>query len=223
MLKKSLLAITLIASSSTLMAEARYVTDQFSVMLRSGESSTHKIVRMLSSGTKVTVLNSNKKTGYTKVRLSNGKEGYILSRQLMPQPSARELLGDAQKQLQVLQEEPDKLSAKLVNLQQKFKVLSSEHKKLIEEKETQSIELDKLRQTSSNAVRIANERNELRKRTTNLIQELEEIKQQNRELTNKSNQFWVLTGAGILLGGIILGVILPHIRFRKRKSDWGTL
>ena len=80
-----------------------------------------------------------------------------------------------------------------------------------------------LQRTASNSVRIANERNELRKQVTSLTREVEDIKQLNRELENKTAQNWFLIGAGVVVGGVILGLILPHLRVRRRKSDWGSL
>ena len=80
-----------------------------------------------------------------------------------------------------------------------------------------------LQRTASNSVRIANERNELRKQVTSLTREVEDIKQQNRELENKTAQNWFLIGGGVVVGGILLGLILPHLRVRRRKSSWGSL
>ncbi len=72
-------------------------------------------------------------------------------------------------------------------------------------------------------MRIANERNELRKQVASMTREVEDIKQQNRELENKTAQNWFLIGAGVVVGGIVLGLILPHLRVRRRKSSWGSL
>jgi len=52
---------------------------------------------------------------------------------------------------------------------------------------------------------------------------VESLKQQNRDLGNDSTQRWFLIGAGVVLLGIILGLILPHLRFQRRKSSWGSL
>jgi SH3 domain protein len=108
--------------------------------------------------------------------------------------------------------------------------LTDEHQAL--RKEHEALELAKtqvdqefaaLKRTASNAVRIANERNELRKQVASMTREVEDIKQQNRELENKTAQNWFLIGAGVVVGGILLGLILPHLRVRRRKSSWGSL
>lgn len=222
-MKRIALAIVLLTSLSCLHAESRYVTDQFKITLRSGESPTHKIMRMLPSGYKLDLLSSNRETGYSHVRIPNGKTGYVLTRQLMPIPSARERLTAAEKRLDELQQEPGLLTARLVKLQGEHKKLSKQHKDLQKVRLNLEQELQGIRRTASNAMRISNERNDLRKQVASLTRETGDLKQENRELSNDNNQRWFLIGAGVIIGGIVLGLILPHLRVRRRKSSWGSL
>ena len=222
-MNRIVVGLVLLLGFTHIQAESRYVTDQFKITLRSGESATHKILRMVSSGTELQLLSSNPANGYSKVRLQNGKEGYVLTRQLMKIPSARDRLVTAEKTLDELQEEPGKLTTKLVRLQEAHQKLQVEHKNLIQSKEALDKELESIRRTASNAIRISNERNELRKMVATLTHQVEELKQDNRELSNDSNQEWFLIGAGVIILGIILGLILPHLRFQRRKSSWGSL
>ena len=222
-MKYFLLGLALLLAAGQLHAESRYVTDQFKVTLRSGESSTHKILRMLPSGYEVQLLESNAASGYSHVRTQDGKTGYILTRQLMPIPSARDRLVSAESRLRELLEEPGKLTARLAKLQEEFSELQQEHSTLSQQKEALDKELESIRRTASNAIRISNERNELRKQVAELTREIEDVKQQNRELENKTAQNWFLIGAGVVVGGILLGLILPHLRVRRRKSSWGSL
>ncbi len=215
--------LTLLLAWGTAAAETRYVTDKFKVTMRSGESASHKIVRMLSSGTALEVLGENSETGYSRVRTGNGTTGYILTRQLMQQPSARERLAQAEVRLRELQEEPGKLSAKLAKLQEEHQALNTAHKKLQGTRRELDRELKTVRRTAANAIRISNEREELRKSVTTLTRELEDIKQENRDLHNQTAQNWFMIGAGVIILGIILGLLLPHLRFQRRKSSWGSL
>ncbi|WP_428604083.1 TIGR04211 family SH3 domain-containing protein [Sedimenticola sp.] len=222
-MKKYLIPLVLLSAVANLQAETRYVTDQFKVTLRSGESATHKITRMLPSGYQVELISSNAENGYSLVKTQDGATGYILTRQLMPVPSARDRLVAAEKKLDELQEAPGKLSAKLSKLQDEYKELSGQHNKLQREKQTLDDELQAIKRTAANAVRIADERNDLRKQVASLTREVEDLKQTNRELGNDSAQRWFLIGGGVVVGGIILGLILPSLRVRKRKSSWGSL
>ena len=80
-----------------------------------------------------------------------------------------------------------------------------------------------MKHTSANALRIGRERDELRKSVATLTREVEDLKQQNRDLSNRKTQNWFLIGAGVIIVGILLGLILPHLRFQRRKSSWGSL
>ena len=212
-----------IAVANLQAAEDRYVTDQFKITLRSGESATHKILRMLPSGERLQLVSSNSNTGYSRVRTKDGREGYVLTRQLMNIPSARDRLSVAEKRLQELQQEPGRLSAKLAKLQEEHGKLQSQYTGLKQEKTSLDKELETIRRTASNAIRISNERNDLRKVVAEMTRQVENLKQENRELSNNTNQRWFLIGAGVIIGGIIIGLILPHLRFQRRKSSWGSL
>jgi SH3 domain protein len=203
-------------------AETRYVTDIFKITMRSGESTSHKILRMLDSGTAVDVLSVNADSGYAKIRVG-GSEGYVLTRQLMPQPSARDQLESMRKEVNELKAAPGELRSNLANLQKEYRELQQAHKELQEVKDKQEQELQSIQRTASNAIRISNERNELRKQVADLTREVEDLKQENRDLGNEATRDWFLIGAGVIIAGILIGLILPHLRFQRRRSSWGSL
>ncbi|QYZ65634.1 MAG: membrane protein [Gammaproteobacteria bacterium (ex Lamellibrachia satsuma)] len=213
----------LLLLSGALQAETRYVTDILKVTMRSGESSSHRILRMLNSGTAVEVLESNSESGYSKIRTSGGQIGYILNRQLMVKPSARSQLTSMEQRLQELQEAPGKLSSKLADLQQQHKALQAAHKELMQIKKKLDSNLQNIQRTASSAIRISNERNELRTQVKELTRQVGELKQENQDLSNKATRDWFLIGAGVIIAGILIGLILPHLRFQRRRNEWGSL
>jgi len=220
---KIITTLLLILCSTTVFAKTAYVTDELKITLRTGESATHRIARMLPTGERLTVLSTNPATGYSKVRTAGGSEGFVLSRQLVDQPVARDRLAAAEAEVKMLKAAPGELSSRLAKLAEQHKALLKEHEALKEAKTLVDQKFAALQRTSSNAVRIANERNELRKQVSSMTREVEDVKQQNRELENKTAQNWFLIGGGVVVGGIILGLILPHLRVRRRKSSWGSL
>jgi SH3 domain protein len=220
--KKALLLMISLLLIGTAYGETRYVTDRLKITMRSGESTGHKIIRMLPSGTPVEVISRNPASGYAKVK-AEGSVGYVLIRQLMDEPSPREQLAAAKQRLQELQEEPDQLQSKLMTLQGEHQALQEEHKELQALKQQLQQELESIRNTSANAVRIGNERNELRKTVAAMTREREDLRQENLDLSNNTAQNWFLIGAGTIIAGIVLGLLLPHLRFPRRKSSWGTL
>ena len=220
---KKIIILCLILISTTALARTAYVTDELKITLRSGESATHRILRMLPTGERLTVLSTNDQNGYSKVRTQSGAEGFVLTRQLVDQPVARDRLAAAEAEVQALKAAPGELSSRLAKLRDDHKALMQEHDRLKQAKTQVDQEFAALKRTASNAVRIANERNELRKQVASMTREIEDVKQLNRELENKTAQNWFLIGAGVVVGGILLGLILPHLRLRRRKSSWGSL
>ena len=220
---KKILALALLLCSAAVFARTAYVTDEHQITLRSGEGTQFRITRMLSTGDRLTVLSSDAQSGYSKVRTEAGVEGYVLTRLLIDQPVARDRLAAAEAEVRALKAAPGELSSRLAALTEQHAALRQEHEALQQAKTQVDQEFAALQRTASNAVRIANERNELRRQLTTLTREVEDIKQQNRELENKTAQNWFLIGAGVVVGGILLGLILPHLRMRRRKSSWGSL
>ena len=104
--KKILISfIALLCFSSVIQAKTVYVTDSMKFTLRSSESNRSKILKMVPSGTALTVISENNNTHYSKVRTSSGVEGYILTRHTLKKPISQWYLNKANKQLETLQQE----------------------------------------------------------------------------------------------------------------------
>jgi SH3 domain protein len=207
---------------SLLLAETRYITDIAKITLRTGESTSHRILKILDSGTPVEVLDENKQTGYSKVRYAD-QVGYILTNKLMDQTSARERLASLEQQIQELKSEPGEMLQRLAKLQQQYQQLQGAYQELLQSKQTQEQELQSIKRTASNAIRISNERNELRQQVASLTRTVAELQQQKQDLSNDSSRDWFLIGAAVIIAGILLGLILPHLRFQRRRNSWGNL
>jgi SH3 domain protein len=222
MKKFTLLFLCLLLLPIVSQATTKYVTDQLQITMRTGESTTHRIMRMLNSGKALDVISTNPKSGYSKVRIGN-TEGYVLTRQLMNEPSARTQLATLRKEIRDLKAAPNELRSNLANLQKEHRELLAAHNKLQAVKNKQEQELQSIQRTASNAMRISSERNELRKQVADLTRIAEDLKQENRDLNNQATRDWFLIGAGVIIAGILIGLILPHLRFQRRRNSWGTL
>jgi len=222
-IKQSLAVLSLLLLLTNVQAETLFVTDQFKVMVRSGEGTSHKIIRMLSSGTPVELIRSNPDTGYSEVRLANSNIGYILTRQLMNSPSAREQLAEAKAKVSALTAEPGRLTTQLSDLQNQHKALTQEYSSLQREKRSIERELAVIKRTAANAVKIAEERNQLSDQVEGLEAQLSNLRLENQSLSKQSTQKWFMIGAGVTVTGILIGLILPHLRLRRRKDNWGSL
>ncbi len=218
------LSAGILVSISDAMAETRYVSDELKTPFRSSPGSTKRILKMLKSGTPLEVMSIDKKSGYAKARTSDGKTGYILLRELSEKPSAREQLQTMQQRIDELQTEPDQIRSRLTQLQADYASLQQQHQKISSENETLTQDLAGIKQSAANAIQIANERSDLRKQLTAFKRQNADLQQQNRELGNNFEQRWFMIGAGVVLGSILLGWLLPLMRFRRRsRSSWSDI
>jgi SH3 domain protein len=221
--KRLTLSLLCLCALGQALAETRYVTDRFEITMRTGESTRHKIIRMLESGTPVEVLGSNADSGYARIRTEDGGTGYVLERQLIEEPVARDRIVALEARLRELQQEPDQLAARLAELQKVHAELEDRHQALLRDKSRLEEELATIRHASANVLQITQERAELRQSVAELTRQAAELQQANQDLRNQTTQRWFLIGAGVTGAGILIGLILPNLRFRRRRSSWGSL
>lgn len=190
--------------------------------LRAGSSLRFKILRMLKSGESVTVLSTEADSGYSLVRVEGGLQGWILSRDLMDTPSARASLEQAQKAVEPLKAENNNLKQQLAALAEAKRSLEGDYQKISADSQHLNDSLAQIRKTSANAIAIDQRNKELEKQVVELERSLQLAQQENQALRDNSNQSWFLRGAGVLLLGALLGVVLPRMRSHK-SNRWGDL
>jgi len=220
--RNQLILFTLaLALGTSALAETRYVSDNLEITMRSGKGNSFSILRMLSSGTPVEVLEVDKDDGYTRVRTSNGKEGWVLTRYLMRTQAARDRLADTQKQLAEMELEKRKLETAMAEMTDSKKALSTQLSTLDSEHRKTSQELAEIKRTASSALALDSENKELKGRVVGLERQLQTLQQENEGLRDRTARDWFMVGAGVILLGIIVGLVIPRIRWR-RKSSWDT-
>ena len=199
--------------------DIRYVSDELIITMRTGQGSQYQILKTLPSGTRLEILETNDETGYSKVRIPDGKEGWVLNRFLTVEPIAREKLAAAQGKMQRLVEQNNALKEELANLKNNNTDLEAERNALVNQQEKAKSELDRLNQVAAQPLQLDKQNRELKQQNVSLEKELQLIQQENQVLKDRSQREWFIAGAGVLLGGLLLGLILPKIRWRK-KSNW---
>jgi SH3 domain protein len=205
----------------TALAETRYVSDNLEITMRSGKGTSYGIIRMLRSGTPVEVLEEDKDAGYTQVRVKGGKEGWVLSRFLMKGRAARDRLATAEKSLAELELENRKMETSMTALTGEKAALVKQLESLEGQTRNVSQELSEIKRTASSALAIDSENKELKGRVVSLERQLQILQQENEGLRDRTARDWFMVGAGVVLLGIIVGLIIPRIRWRK-KSSWDT-
>ncbi len=201
-------------------AQTRYVTDMTIVELRRGPSTEYLILRNLEAGDRVEVLEENDEQGYSRVRVADqGTEGWILTRFLMTEPIARERLAVAERNLAAARERVSTLEAQNQELARDLATLRTELSEARANHGTASRELADIRTAAANVVDIRDQNTRLQQRLVQRDQEVEQLTADNARLGGRNNQNWFVVGAGVLLAGIVVGLVAPTLR-RKKRSDW---
>jgi SH3 domain protein len=207
--------------TGTAFAETRYVSDTLEITMRSGKGTSYGITRMLRSGTPVEVLDVDQKTGYSHVRTKSGKEGWVLSRFLMKGRAARDRLATAEKSLAELELENRKMETSMAALEEEKSALDKQLSTLDGQGRKVSQELAEIKRTASSALAIDSENKDLKGRVVSLERQLQTLQQENEGLKDRTARDWFMVGAAVVLLGIVVGLIIPRIRWRK-KSSWDT-
>ena len=211
----SLLSVLLFAGAAG--AESAWVTDQFEITLRSGPSTSNAIELMLDSGTKLEILERDPESGYSRVRTTGGTEGYVLTRYLMNEPAAREQLASLTSQLTNEASRGSSLNSQLSAIRSQYESATRQIETLEREKSDLEEELAEIKRTAANVLSINNQNKQLREQLASEEIRVATLEQENRELTSQTTRYWFMSGALVLVVGMILGLWLPRIRWQRRS------
>jgi SH3 domain protein len=210
-----LLAALLLSTSA--LAETAWVTDQFEITLRSGPSTSNAIQLMVSSGTPLEVLERDAESGYTRVRTQGGTEGWVLTRYLMNEASAREQLERLTGQLTNANSRGSSLDSQLRAIRGEYDAANRRIQELEREKASVESELAEIKRTAADVLSINEQNKTLMEQLTTAQIRADTLEQENRALGSQTTRYWFMAGALVMLIGILLGIWLPRIRWQRRS------
>ena len=208
-----LILISLLLTATLVAAETKYVSEGLTITLRTGPGADRKIIAMLPVGRAVEVVTHGEE--WSEVLLSNGKQGWVLTRFLTDEEPASMVLAG-------LQQKYARLSEEYEALKKRSTVLSSEGKGLAGE----------LAETQQALSKLTNEHETLKKESKEFLalkakyakavkesqaarKEADEIKEQYKELSYSEVKTGMLIGGGMIVLGFLAGYILKR---PKRRS-----
>ena len=207
-----LVGTTLLTTSQFSLADQAYIRDTLYVPLRGGQSSEHRIIhRGIKSGTLLERLETNEKTGYTRVRTSNGLEGWLQTQYLVDEPIASTQIERVKSELQSLDTKHQQTLLSLKKAEEETEVLAGQNALLAEDLAT-------IRTLSANVVVIDEQNKRLSKERDALLQKITDLNALTDALSDDSAQEWFLRGAGIILIGLLFGFWLSRRIYHKRDS-----
>ena len=189
--------------------------------MRNGQGVKFAILRVLTSGDRLALIEAGS-SGYSKVRTIEGVEGWVLTRYLMNAPSVRNLVADSDQKVANLELELAETMEELQNLSTKVTTSDSKSMTIKETSQRLKKELDSLQITASSSIALHNENIQLKEKIQQTDIRMQGLVLENTAMKNSESQSWFLTGVAVLLGGIILGLILPRLRL-QRKNSWGNI
>jgi SH3 domain protein len=201
-------------------AQNSYVTDSLRITLRTGPSVDNKIITMLSSGRAVEVLETSGE--WSRVRIQEGdeitQEGWVLSRFLMTRLPW-------EVRAKTLIEENSGLKEKLSTMEKELSETTRLSRELGGKLKNTSGALAKVEKDFANLKKGAADYLALRTKYETVRSELETGRKNLRQLTRENEELrsserikWFITGASVVVFGLIFGLILGK-KQRKRRSS----
>lgn len=172
----------------------QYITDDVSVTLREAPRNDAASIGVLHSGDKVSTLEVLGEQSFARVRTSAGVEGWMTARYLSAQPAAKDRLSQMKSDLDAAR---------------------SQIKSLQDELKSAKAQIDSARPAF-----------ELSQENTRLKSELA-VKQQAMDAAmqrfdgERARRATLIAGAGLLSGGVILGLVLPWLLQNRRRRRYG--
>ncbi|PPC74824.1 TIGR04211 family SH3 domain-containing protein [Pokkaliibacter plantistimulans] len=205
--------------SSALWAQTMYVSDVQFVAIRSAPNGSASVVeRAIKSGEAMEIL--QKGDEFTKVRTHDGNEGWIQNYFLMDDPASRDRVDQLSSKVASLEQQRQSLQVNLDALQQERNTLKSSLDQAEQQRTSLSNKLSNLDSEVKAVDQWKSEKTVLTQQISTLQSDLSNTKEENQRLRKNENVSWFVTGAGAVLAGVILGVMLSMFKRRKKQSEW---
>ncbi len=200
----------LILTSSFCLSESMYVTDVLKITFRSNPGLNYKIIKYLKSGYKVKVI--EKKDDWSKIILSNKNEGWVLSQFLTSEVPKGIRLEKVNKKLNLLSNQTVLLKKENKEYKSKNKVLTKNLFDINKKLKDIDFSYKKLKTDSATFLDI---KKKYKKMSADLLEQTHKANELEESLFQRNIKM-LLTGAGILFIGFIIGIISKK---GKRKSS----
>jgi len=213
---------TLCANNLSWANTIRYISDDLTIPMRSGTTSSHKILKFLHSGKAVEIKEVSEDGKHSWVMLveDNNKLGWVETRLLMDRPHAKNQVVKLNKKLASQFDKNKELKNELAELKQQNNDLQNEVKQLEKDFNSTVRTLEELRESAARPIEIAELNRKLEQEIDAQKNENEKLTHENTILSDENIKEWFMIGSGVSIGSLILGLLITRISWKKRKS-WG--
>lgn len=213
-------ALLLSLLSPALVAETRYISDEFRVPLRKSPCARCTIVhRGLKTGLKLDFIESV--DDWSHVRTSSGLEGWIENQYITNTPIARDRLAQYQQRSKELNTNTSTLEDQVKQLKAENQQLSARLGAVSDDNEEVSSELAHIKEVSSNALNLNMQNQKLLQDNEMLQSKIDVLTALNKQFESSHTQKWFLYGAISVFLGALLSILLPRLKRKRRgHSEW---
>lgn len=205
-MKRPLFLIYILAAcvmAGSAQAQTAYISDMMNITMRTGPTTENKIIAMLKTGQSAEIIEEGQ--DWSRVRIADGKEGWVLTRFLSFEKPKNLLLESLEKRHNELLTQFEFLSEENRTLKSDAEKYSSELSQAQEALDKISIAYETLKQDSREVIQL---RQDLQTKSETLIDQNEKIGDLEKKLSGlqmKNAIHWFLAGAGVLLVGVLIG------------------
>ena len=191
-----------------------YITDQLDLPIRSDKSFGNNIIRLLPSGTELSLLQSTE-DGWAQIQFDD-TIGWIKSFYLSSDPSAREKLKKLTRTYNANKLLISKLSGEKEELESQLSTVKQENTDLIVQSSKSQAEKEHIEQIYQDALKLEHENEKLIQEKLQLKAELQLSVNNTQIQKDTSSRNWFIVGAIVLFFGMIIGFIVPGLLNRRR-------
>ena len=191
-----------------------YITDQLDLPIRSDKSFGNNIIRLLPSGTELSLLQSTE-DGWAQIQFDD-TIGWIKSFYLSPDPAAREKLKKLTRTDNANKLLISKLSGEKEELESQLLTAKQENTDLIVQSSKSQAEKEHIEQIYQDALKLEHENEKLIQEKLQLKAELQLSVNNTQIQKDTSSRNWFIVGAIVLFFGMIIGFIVPGLLNRRR-------
>ena len=218
---RSVLCCLLLALNvSAAWAETVYVDDTLYAPIRSGQGTQYRILHSgVRSGTPLELIERSE-SGYSLVKTPDGIEGWMVSRYLTNTPIASQRLESANRQVAQMKETVSSLRSQLSEVTEERDSLSSSEESLEARAGRLSQELQEIKTVAADSLNLNRRNEELRNENQRLKNDLEVLTAEKERLEANTDSDFMLIGAGLVFGGVILALIVPALKPTRKTDNW---
>ncbi len=193
----------LIIFSNAALADTMYVSDVLKLTVRDGKGTGEKIIAVVQSGQTVEVLQPEDE--WALVRLDDGKEGWVLNRYLTGKITNNIKLKLLKKKHKALVAQSTTLLEEKVKLKEENKKFKTELDKVQKEAEELKMSYEALKTESADYINLKSKYTKTASQLSEYTEKSELLEKELTKLEFRQTVRWLLTGAGVLLLGFLIG------------------